>query len=116
MALFFLMSVFFGSNRKLRQANFGSSWLMLSEMKPAGQFKIRLLSVGIVLVSLFILLQAIANFVNLSTARSADRTKEVGVRKVLGADRRSLMKQYLAESMIVAFLFQTICVHKVVVR
>jgi len=71
------------------------------ELYPAGEASV---IYAIALVALFILLQAIANFINLSTARSADRTKEVGVRKVLGADRRSLMKQFLGESMIIAFV------------
>jgi putative ABC transport system permease protein len=44
---------------------------------------------------------AIANFVNLSTARSADRMKEVGVRKVFGAFRQHLVKQFLGESVVI---------------
>ncbi len=51
-------------------------------------------------IALFILLIAIFNFVNLSTAQSIDRAKEVGVRKVLGADRSSLIRQYLSESIL----------------
>lgn len=50
----------------------------------------------------FILLLAIANFVNLATARSADRTKEVGVRKVFGAYRSHLIKQFLGESVLIS--------------
>ncbi len=49
----------------------------------------------------FILLLAIANFINLATARSADRTKEVGVRKVFGAYRSHLIKQFLGESVLI---------------
>ncbi|HEY4063891.1 MAG TPA: ABC transporter permease [Puia sp.] len=52
-------------------------------------------------IALFILLVACINFVNLSTARSANRAKEVGVRKVLGSSRGSLVVQFLLESMIV---------------
>ncbi len=51
-------------------------------------------------IALFILLIAVFNFVNLSTAQSIDRAKEVGVRKVLGADRFSLIRQYLSESVV----------------
>lgn len=71
------------------------------ELYPGGEAS---MIYAIALVAIFILLQAIANFINLSTARSADRTKEVGVRKVLGADRSSLMKQFLGESIIISFV------------
>jgi putative ABC transport system permease protein len=59
--------------------------------------------IEISIIAGFILLLAIANFINLSTARSADRIKEVGVRKVLGAFRMHLMKQFLGESILVTF-------------
>ena len=49
-------------------------------------------------IALFILLIACINFMNLSTARSGKRAKEVGVRKVMGAERRSLVYQFLGES------------------
>lgn len=49
-------------------------------------------------VAIFILLIACVNFMNLSTARSANRAKEVGIRKVLGTERKSLISQFLAES------------------
>jgi ABC-type antimicrobial peptide transport system permease subunit len=51
-----------------------------------------------------ILLVACINFTNLSTARSTKRAKEVGVRKVMGGKRRSLIGLFLSESMMVAFL------------
>lgn len=52
-------------------------------------------------VALFILLVAAFNFVNLSTARSLQRSKEVGVRKVVGASRRQLIRQFLGESFVI---------------
>ncbi len=51
-------------------------------------------------VALFILLIACINFMNLSTARSETRAKEVGIRKAVGADRFQLIKQFLSESSI----------------
>ena len=54
-------------------------------------------------VALFILLIACINFMNLSTARSAKRAKEVGVRKVLGSLRSQLMFQFFAECVMLSF-------------
>lgn len=56
------------------------------------------------LIAFFILLIACVNFVNLSTARSANRAKEVGVRKVLGSLRKNLVMQFLSESVLVSFV------------
>lgn len=55
-------------------------------------------------VALFILLIACINFMNLTTARSANRAKEVGIRKVLGTERKSLVNQFLAESILMSFI------------
>lgn len=55
-------------------------------------------------VALFILLIACINFMNLATARSASRAKEVGIRKVLGSERRQLVLQFLTEATLMAFL------------
>ncbi len=56
------------------------------------------------LIAFFILLIACVNFMNLSTARSANRAKEVGVRKVLGSFRKNLIMQFLSESILISFL------------
>lgn len=55
-------------------------------------------------VAFFILLIACINFMNLSTARSANRAKEVGIRKVLGTERKTLVAQFLTESTVVALI------------
>ncbi len=55
-------------------------------------------------VALFILLIACINFMNLSTARSANRAKEVGIRKVLGTERKNLITQFLTESVLMSLI------------
>lgn len=55
-------------------------------------------------IAIFLLLIACINFMNLSTARSEKRAKEVGVRKVMGAVRHSLVYQFLGESMMLAVM------------
>lgn len=51
-------------------------------------------------IGIFILLLASINFINLSTARSANRAKEVGLRKAVGSHRQGLIRQFLLESMV----------------
>lgn len=55
-------------------------------------------------IALFILLIACINFMNLSTARSSKRAVEVGLRKVIGADRKAIVRQFYGESVLLALL------------
>jgi putative ABC transport system permease protein len=61
-------------------------------------------------IAVFVLLIAGINFMNLSTARSATRAKEVGVRKVLGSRRTDLIRQFLTESVVVTAAAATIAI------
>ena len=56
------------------------------------------------LVAIFILLIACINFMNLATARSIKRAKEIGVRKVVGAARFALLKQFIGEALLIVFI------------
>jgi len=56
------------------------------------------------IIAVFILLIACINFMNLSTARSEKRAKEVGIRKVVGARKGSLISQFIGESVLLAFI------------
>jgi len=56
------------------------------------------------IIALFILLIACINFINLTTARSVERAKEVGVRKVIGAEKRQLSLQFVGESIIISLI------------
>ena len=72
-----------------------------SELTPNGNMQYLFIFGAI---AAFILLIACINFMNLSTARSATRAKEVGVRKSIGAMRSKLIMQFLSESMIYSFI------------
>ncbi|MCO4291839.1 ABC transporter permease [Solitalea sp. MAHUQ-68] len=56
------------------------------------------------ILAAFILVIACINFMNLSTARSEKRAKEVGIRKVIGAERTALVRQFLGESILLALI------------
>ncbi len=71
------------------------------ELEPNGN---RLYVYIFSIVAILILLIACINFMNLATARSATRAKEVGLRKVVGSDKRRLIAQFLTESILVSFI------------
>ncbi|MCF8228787.1 MAG: ABC transporter permease [Bacteroidales bacterium] len=56
------------------------------------------------IVALFVLIIACINYMNLTTAKSFRRAKEVGVRKVLGAHKRNIFRQFMSESYLISFL------------
>ncbi|HOA37164.1 MAG TPA: ABC transporter permease [Flavihumibacter sp.] len=62
------------------------------------------------IVAIFILLIACINFINLSTARSTERAKEVGIRKTFGSEKKSLIAQFLVESTLLSVLSMVIAV------
>ena len=61
-------------------------------------------------IALFIILLACVNFMNLATAQSARRAREVGIRKVLGSERKQLMVQFLGEAFIYTLIAAVIAV------
>src|SRR3978361_2237541 len=89
-----------------------SKWHLYAEFKNGANTGGRIQYVwwfGI--IGLFVLLLACINFMNLSTARSEKRAKEVGIRKAIGSLRRQLIYQFLSESLLVvafAFIFAII--------
>ena len=70
-------------------------------LPPVGEMS---MIISMAVTALFVMILAIANFINLATARYADRMKEIGIRKVLGAFRWHLIKQYMGESFIIVFV------------
>lgn len=75
------------------------------EIGPNGD---RQTMVTLAIISVFILVIAAINFMNLATARASQRTKEIGVRKVLGSRKSSLIYQFLSESILMTLFAATI--------
>jgi len=67
------------------------------------------------IIAFFILLIACINFMNLSTAKASKKYKEIGVKKTIGADRKSLIFQYLGESTILSLMALTLAIVMVVI-
>ena len=80
-------------------------WYLYSEFKNGYPSGGRITYVWLfAVVGIFVLLLACINFMNLSTARSEKRSREVGVRKVMGSTRTALIFQFLSESFLAVFL------------
>ena len=71
------------------------------EMRPNGNSLYVYIFISI---AIFILALACINFINLATARSADRAREVGVRKAMGSDRHQIITQFLLEALVLTFV------------
>src|SRR6185436_7710449 len=65
---------------------------------------------ALTVIALFVLLIACFNFINLATARSFRRAKEIGVRKVVGAERKQLIFQFIGETILLSILAMVIAV------
>ncbi len=72
-----------------------------AEMKANGNYLYVYIFISI---AIFILVLACINFINLATARSADRAKEVGVRKAMGSDQGQIIAQFLLEAILLTFI------------
>jgi len=90
----------------LYSANIGSRFIDQADIKYIYIFAA---------IALFIMLLACVNFMNLSTAQSAKRAKEVGIRKVLGSERKQLIGQFLAEALVYTLFAAIIAVALVII-
>jgi putative ABC transport system permease protein len=70
---------------------------------------------GLLIIALFIIVIAWVNYINLSTARSSERAREVGVRKVAGASKKQLIRQFLIESFLINIIALVLAVLLVIV-
>jgi len=89
-------------------------WRLYSEFKDGRAAGGRIQFIWLfAIIGVFVLMLACINFMNLSTARSEKRAKEVGIRKTVGSLRRQLIRQFLSESVLVAlvsFVFSIVLV------
>jgi ABC-type antimicrobial peptide transport system permease subunit len=94
----------FKMNDEVMQVHPMSRWHLYSEFQNGRSVGGRIQFVWLFgIIGLFILLLACINFMNLSTAKSEKRAKEVGIRKAIGSVRGQLIRQFLSESLLVAF-------------
>lgn len=88
------------SFQPLLDVHLGSNGFMIDIQTPGNRTYVLLFSA----IAVFILLLACINFMNLATARSATRAREIGVRKAVGSDRGQLITQFLFESGLMTIL------------
>jgi len=89
----------------LYSANIGSRFVVQSDIKYVYIFSA---------IALFIILLACVNFMNLSTAQSARRAKEIGIRKVLGSLRKQLIRQFITEAVLFSLVAALVAVMVVI--
>lgn len=95
----------FKTNDEVMQIHPMAKWHLYSDFKNGKSVGGRIELVWLFgIIGMFVLLLACINFMNLSTARSEKRAKEVGIRKAIGSVRSQLVKQFLSESLMFAFL------------
>jgi ABC-type antimicrobial peptide transport system permease subunit len=82
-----------------------SDWHLYSDFENGKNAGGRIQNVWLFgIIGIFVLMLACINFMNLSTAHSEKRSKEVGVRKVVGSQRGQLISQFMSEALLIAFL------------
>ncbi len=74
---------------------------LISEIKPNGNITYVYVQIAI---AFFLIIIACINFMNLATAQSTSRAREVGIRKIVGSTRGSLIRQFLLESLVMSFI------------
>ncbi len=80
-------------------------WHLYADFKDGVSTQAQIKSVWMFgLLGIFVLILACINFMNLSTARGEKRSREVGIRKVMGSQRKQLVFQFLSESLLMAFI------------
>lgn len=92
-----------------------SSWHLYSEFKNGRPAEGRIMFVWLFgIIGLFVLILACINFINLSTARSEKRAREVGVRKAVGSGKGQLVTQFLSESFLIVLLSMVLSIALVI--
>jgi putative ABC transport system permease protein len=86
--------------QSLKDIHLGSANFEYDNAKRGNQTYVK----GLTIIAIFVLLIACFNFINLATARSFRRAKEIGVRKVIGADRKQLIIQFTGETVLISFI------------